>query len=175
MILPHAREDDLVVRELEEETLVYDLERDRAHCLNRTAALVWRRCDGRTSLEEMAAILEKELNVPAPEEAVLLALQRLERAHLLREGVRLLALERGYTRRQLLMKMGMVGAAAVLAPTVLSLVAPRAAHALSCTASNACGMAADCTPCGPPQCTKRCCAGKCQAITKQDCVNAGCT
>ena len=46
--LPAARTSGLVVRELAEETLVYDEERHRAHCLNRTAALVWRHCDGKT-------------------------------------------------------------------------------------------------------------------------------
>ncbi len=40
--LPHGRKDGLVVKELGNETLVYDLERDEAHCLNQTAALVWK-------------------------------------------------------------------------------------------------------------------------------------
>ena len=45
--LPHARTDNLVIRELDDETLVYDMERDEAHCLNQTAALVWKQCDGK--------------------------------------------------------------------------------------------------------------------------------
>jgi len=51
---PLARQDRLVVQELSEEVLVYDLDRHRAHCLNRTAALIWRHCDGSTSVAEMA-------------------------------------------------------------------------------------------------------------------------
>ncbi|HJZ82776.1 MAG TPA: PqqD family peptide modification chaperone [Pyrinomonadaceae bacterium] len=47
--LPRARSENLVIRELDDETLVYDMERDEAHCLNQTAALVWQRCDGRTT------------------------------------------------------------------------------------------------------------------------------
>ena len=38
--LPHARTKDLVIRELGDETLIYDLANDRAHCLNETAAFV---------------------------------------------------------------------------------------------------------------------------------------
>ena len=40
-LMPRARQDELVVEELQDETLVYDLERHKARCLNRTAALVW--------------------------------------------------------------------------------------------------------------------------------------
>jgi hypothetical protein len=46
MYLPQARTEGLTVRELAEETLVYDKERHKAHCLNRTAACVWKHCDG---------------------------------------------------------------------------------------------------------------------------------
>ncbi|HEY0004483.1 MAG TPA: hypothetical protein VGB17_06700, partial [Pyrinomonadaceae bacterium] len=51
---PLARKEGLVVRELADELLVYDTRRDRAHCLNKTASLVWQRCDGLTSTSEMA-------------------------------------------------------------------------------------------------------------------------
>ena len=39
---PRARTEGLVVTELPDELLVYDLERHRAHCLNPTAALVFK-------------------------------------------------------------------------------------------------------------------------------------
>ena len=52
---PRARRDGLVIRELNGELLVYDLERHRAHCLNPTAALVFKQCDGRTSPARMGA------------------------------------------------------------------------------------------------------------------------
>ncbi len=38
---PRSRTEGLVVRQAGEELLVYDLERHRAHCLNRAAAIVW--------------------------------------------------------------------------------------------------------------------------------------
>ena len=42
-ILPAAREEGLIIQEMADEVLVYDRERYKAHCLNQTAALVWRR------------------------------------------------------------------------------------------------------------------------------------
>jgi hypothetical protein len=53
-MLPHARSEGLVIRELPEETLVYDLKRHRAHCLNPTAARVWSYCDGQTRYTQPA-------------------------------------------------------------------------------------------------------------------------
>ena len=52
--LPRMREQGLVVDDLPDEVLVYDLDRHQAHCLNRTAALVWRHCDGQTTVKEIA-------------------------------------------------------------------------------------------------------------------------
>jgi hypothetical protein len=51
---PTARSAHLTIQELPEETLVYDHRNNKAHCLNRTTALVWKLCDGRTSLAEIA-------------------------------------------------------------------------------------------------------------------------
>ena len=50
--LPLARRERLLVEELPDEVLVYDLDREKAHCLNRTAALIWNHCDGRTTVED---------------------------------------------------------------------------------------------------------------------------
>jgi len=49
--MPAARQEGLLVRELNDETLVYDLFNigHKAHCLNSTAALIWKYCDGQTS------------------------------------------------------------------------------------------------------------------------------
>jgi hypothetical protein len=43
---PEARKDGLVIQDLPEEILVYDLNTNKAHCLNQTAAYVWQACDG---------------------------------------------------------------------------------------------------------------------------------
>ncbi len=153
-MLPRAREDRLVVRELPDEVLVYDLSRHKAHCLNPPAALVWRHCDGRTTVAEMAALLEKQLRSPADEAVVWLALDRLGRAHLLREPAVPPGAAARYTRREVMRTMGM--GAAVLVPMVTSIVAHAASGSASCVANNACGGKPVCTPCGPPNCVKKC-------------------
>lgn len=131
MILPSARRDRLVIQELPDETLVYDLERHHALCLNRTSALVWSYCDGRTSLEEVEAVLERELKVPGGEEAVWVALRQLQRAHLLQDKLTIPETAEHYTRRVFLKKMAIVGAV-IMVPTVISIVAPTAVHAQTC-------------------------------------------
>src|ERR1700716_498634 len=80
---PIARKQGLVIQELPDEVLVYDLERDRAHCLNETAAFVWQRCDGRNSTAQIARTLGDRLNCEVDEKIVWLALDQLGRSHLL--------------------------------------------------------------------------------------------
>lgn len=137
-MVARAREDRLVVQELPDEVLVYDLDRHKAHCLNRTAALVWRHCDGRTTAAEMACLLEKELKFPVDEAVVWLALGRLGRAHLLEERVRPPAGAAGLSRREVVRRLALAGGLLVLLPLVSSIVAPTAAHAASCISNAAC-------------------------------------
>ncbi|MDQ1639526.1 MAG: hypothetical protein QOF62_2865 [Pyrinomonadaceae bacterium] len=54
--LPLARREAIITKEVDGELLVYDVARDKAHCLNETAAAIWQLCDGRTSV---AAISEQ--------------------------------------------------------------------------------------------------------------------
>ena len=70
---PCARQEQLIVEDLLDETIIYDLRRNRAHSLNRTAALVWRHCDGRTGVRTLARLLAKELKVPPSEAMVWMA------------------------------------------------------------------------------------------------------
>ncbi len=48
--VPIARKEGLVIQEMPEEVLVYDLDTNKAHCLNQTAAFVWKSCDGKNSI-----------------------------------------------------------------------------------------------------------------------------
>ena len=130
--MPRARQDELVVEELQDETLVYDLERHKARCLNRTAALVWRHCDGRTSVAEVAALLEEQSATPADEAVVWMALDRLSRAHLLSEPVTLPADRARYSRRQMLRTLRRVAGLSLLLPVIESIVSPLAAAQASC-------------------------------------------
>ena len=44
---PVARQEGLVIQEMPDEVLVFDLKTNKAHCLNETAAFVWKACDGK--------------------------------------------------------------------------------------------------------------------------------
>ena len=134
-LMPHARNEELVVEQLPDETLVYDLQRHKAHCLNATAAFVWRHCDGQTSVSELARLLQDELGTPANEEVVWLALDRLERVHLLQERGQHGTETRRYSRRQVVRRLGQIG---IALPMVVSIVAPRAAQAATTTTIAAC-------------------------------------
>lgn len=127
-MFPLARRKDLVVRELPEETLVYDVPRHRAHCLNRTAAQVWRHCDGSRDVGDLAALLPSELPMPAAEELVFLALQQFRKAHLLEGDVPLPVQPEWYSRRRMLAKLGI---ALAMLPAVISVTAPKARAAAS--------------------------------------------
>lgn len=164
---PHAREDRLVLREVADEVLVYDLSRHEAHCLNRTAALVWRECDGRTPVDQIARRLAQDLGAPADEAMVWMALERLDRAHLLRERLAPRRQRQRYTRREVLRRMGRVSSVALL-PVVATIVAPRAAQAASCVTN--CTGRPSLTACEPPSCAKRCCTDQ-QGVMK--CVSFG--
>src|SRR4051812_10883764 len=98
-VAPHAREEGLVIQELPDELLVYDLDRHKAHCLNHTAAFIWKRCDGKTTVAEIAARISKEFNARADEEVVWLALDQLEKTDLLRKRVTRASDARQVTRR----------------------------------------------------------------------------
>ncbi len=103
---PSARTEGIVVQALPDEVLVYDLERHKAHCLNRTAALIWKQCDGQTSVTKMIRILEQELKTPVPEGVVWLALRQLGRAHLLVERVDRSAGQAMMSRRAVIRRLG---------------------------------------------------------------------
>jgi Coenzyme PQQ synthesis protein D (PqqD) len=143
---PERRRDGLVVKELPEEVLVYDLERHRAHCLNPAAAAVFKSCDGERTVGEIARILRRETGAPADEAWVHLALDRLEKAHLLEERSAPSA-GRGVSRRDVLKKAG-VGLAAAL-PLVTSIVAPTPVEAAA-TCVECCSGKPDGTPCANP-------------------------
>lgn len=123
--LPQARTNNLVVRELDDETLVYDVERDEAHCLNHTAALVWRSCDGKTTVKQAARALQRELEAPVGEDLVWLAITQLKRFHLIERANKLPSV----SRRSLVLKYAPL---ALALPVIMSISAPTPVQAASC-------------------------------------------
>jgi len=149
---PLARTEGLIVKEVADEVLVYDCVDDRAHCLNETAALVWQRCDGRTTPRAIAYLLAREKNVQADERIVWLALEQLQDRNLLSRPVVPPPALAGMNRRQMVRALGI--AAVVTVPVVTSIVAPTPTQAATCLAA---GSA--CTS------SSQCCSGLCNSGT----------
>ena len=124
---PKAREHQLIIQVMEDETLVYDEGNHKAHCLNKAAAFVWKHCDGRTSVAQITRLMEKQMKATVPEQVVWLALGQLEKSHLLEGPVARPAHVALMSRRTLIRQIGI--AAAITVPLVTSIVAPTATEA----------------------------------------------
>ena len=142
--VPRARTEGLVVQELPDEVLVYDRDRDKAHCLNQTAALVWKYCDGETNVASIAQRLGRDLKTtPVDEKIVWYALDQLSKDHLLEESVVPPTLLAGMSRREMVRVLGV--AAVVAVPLVTSIIAPTPAQASTCLPTGAsCSSSAQC-------------------------------
>lgn len=155
---PAVRRTGLVERELPGELIVYDLERHQAHCLNRTAAAVFRGADGTRTLAELGALLGDGLDRGEREAAVRMALDQLAGAQLLEAGAA--APDAATSRRSVLRHAGL--GAALLLPAIASVVAPTPAEAaatciVDCTdklPGTPCNYPA--TPDDPPPCNSVC-------------------
>jgi coenzyme PQQ synthesis protein D (PqqD) len=167
MNLPRARHDDLLATDLQDEVVVYDPQRKQAHSLNRVALAVWNHADGTKTVEDLQRVVAEDIGMPIDQAAVVVALRKLERAHLLLDK---LAIAGPMTRREALQKAGRYGAAvAVATPIIASALVPVAAAAASVcvgpnspgsTAGATCGATCQClitmTPTGPgsPACVE---------------------
>jgi hypothetical protein len=138
--VPRARSDGLLVETLDAETLIYDTERNEAHCLDAEAAAVWRGCDGVCSLSEISA------RTGSSEEVAAATVRDLAARHLVEPL--------GVSRRDVLRTFGVGAASAAVAiPVIRSIAVPIAAQAVSCLAN---GDA--CTTYG------QCCSGVCHQL-----------
>jgi Coenzyme PQQ synthesis protein D (PqqD) len=127
---PVTRKADLTIEDLPAELVVYDRQRNRMHCLNRSTSFIWRLCDGHTTVEQIATRLP-QVDLPADLDIVRRALKALEQAHLL-VGKPQFAESGLPTRRQLAHRLGLAaGSAAALLPAIASATAPTPATAKS--------------------------------------------
>ena len=152
LLMPEARKEGLIVRELSGEVLVYDRDRSKAHCLNSTAALVWQYCDGKTPVSQIARTIESAINVPVDEGVVWLGVEQLNKSKLLKSTTVPNKMS-GLSRRDVMKRIGL--AAAVALPVVTSIIAPSAAQAANCLPSGqGCTSSAQC-------CSQVCSGGMC--------------
>jgi hypothetical protein len=141
--MPIARKQGLVIQELPGEVLVYDLDRDRAHCLNETAAFVWQRCDGRNTTAQIARGLGEQFACTVDENIVWLALDQLGRNRLLESQPIPPPAATGMNRRAMVRALGL--AAVVAVPVVTSIVAPTPTQAATCTPQGGgCSISSEC-------------------------------
>ena len=143
--IPIARKTGMVIRELDDEMLIYDTERHQAHCLNKNAAVIWELCDGSRTVKDLSDSLSLDQNISERQRAQLvrIALDQLERAHLLDEPLAKSEIVNGMTRRQLMKVAGVTALIAI--PVVSTIVAPTANQASTCLASGQpCTTSAEC-------------------------------
>ena len=126
---PQSRKRNLVEQEVDGELLIYDLESNKAFCLNQASSLIWQACDGNRTVAQINDLLGKQLQARTDEDIVWLALDQLSKENLIDPPVDLETKFAGMSRRQVIKKIG-VGSMIAL-PMVASLVAPTAIHAQS--------------------------------------------
>ena len=150
---PMARKTGIVIQEVPEEVLVYDLDTNKAHCLNQTAALIWKSCDGSRSISDIAKHVESLAGSNVSDDFVWLAIDQLNENNLLEQEIK--ANFNGLSRRDVIKKIGLSTMIAV--PVIASLVAPKSAMA---AASCICNMNLECAL-GTPNndCPGRTCGG----------------
>lgn len=159
--LPQIKNDNFLEQSLEKELLIYDLNINKAFCLNETAAKVYHACDGTKDIQTMSA----ELSLPA--EVIKLALDDFDRRNLLVDSF-----EINTSRRELIRKAGFASVFAL--PVISALVAPKAIYASSnCVAPGndievrnnpALGAAV----CYQPEIQSQCCDGTVNAVEYGD-------
>ena len=149
---PIARKSGIVIQEVPEEVLVYDLDTNKAHCLNQTAALIWNSCDGSRSISDIAKHVESLAGGSVSDDFVWLAIDQFNENNLLEEQVT--ANFNGLSRRDVIKKIGLSTMIAI--PVIASLVAPPSAMA---AASCGCNANVDCNAAPNLQCPSRACNG----------------
>lgn len=127
---PRARSEGIISEEVGDELVTYDQATQTAHALSKDAVSVWRRCDGHSSVEDIArrAGLERARVAQALDEL---------------SGAGLVEAPQGISRRALYKRTAKLGAAALSAPLIYSVAIRPASAAASVTCgTNACAAEA---------------------------------
>jgi hypothetical protein len=124
--LPRARQDGLLEEKVGEELLLYDQNSHTAHCLSPIAACVWRHCDGKRDVTELAEFAR------VSESLVSEALGELREKDLLAAQPQLMqSAVPGISRREAIVRVARYGAAAAAGSMVVSVTAATPAMAAS--------------------------------------------
>lgn len=138
---PVSRQSDILTQDLENELLIYDLQINKAYCLNQTSAMVFQLSDGVRTVSEISELMSRKLGILFSEEFVWLALQDLEKENLLRKSEEMTDYLVSLSRREMVKKAGLASMAAL--PIIASVIAPSAVAAQS-NSSVRCLVPGDC-------------------------------
>lgn len=75
--------DTLILEQMPDELMIFDPARNKAFCLNQTAAFVWENADGKTTVAELAQLMTRKAGKPVNERVVWYALKILAKDGLL--------------------------------------------------------------------------------------------
>src|SRR4051812_20364 len=106
---PLARTEGLVVQEMPDEVLVYDMKSNEAHCLNTTAAFIWQSCSGSNSVADIERMLADKNNTAIDVDLVRLGVDELSTRGLIANP----APTSGLNRREVLKRIGLASVIAV--------------------------------------------------------------
>ena len=120
--LPQAHNENMVVQHLNDEVLIYNLQTNKAVCLNSTSAIVFNNCDGKTTFDELKS--KYKFN----DDLIYFTLDKLDENNLL-DNYRTGEHFAGLSRREVIKRVGMGSLIAL--PVISGLVAPSAAFAAS--------------------------------------------
>jgi hypothetical protein len=176
VVLPRLRTHGVIVREVQDELLIYDLETNNALCLSPAARLIADHCDGTTTVREVVEKLATGRSAEAAEVLVLTVLRRLENEGLLEGLLEFHGEADQPTRRQVLTAAAALG---IAVPLVSFLAVPTAmAQQSGCSGilqpcsvqASTCCAGLTCESTGPS--TAQCCVpllGTC--FTVEDCCS----
>ena len=133
---PTARQEGLVIQEMPNEVLVYDTNTNKAHCLNQTAAFIWKSCDGNNSVTDISRLVGSEFGGAVNDDFVWLAIDQLNKDNLL--AAQVASKFEGMSRRDAIRKIGL--ASVIALPVVASLAVPNSVLAVASCANVPCNL-----------------------------------
>lgn len=121
-IKANSRTNEIIVQNLEDEVLIYDLRSNQALSLNETVSKVWQSLNGEKTVAEIA------VEIDFPPEMVLFSLDELNKKSLLAEKVEIDLPKDKVSRRKILLQ---AATTSIALPLIVGIVAPTALQAQS--------------------------------------------
>ena len=82
-----ARRGNLLSRKVGEETVIYDMDNDKALCLDKVSAIVWEASCDLNDMNELLNVLHRNGIEDADEQLVVLAIEQLNESNLLENSI----------------------------------------------------------------------------------------